>query len=94
MTDFYPLTHVIEFAFVFLCEGVKAHIRFTYSLLKAHKKLILQTQMPVCMMQDIVAQSKGGVVPYSDYLHYATKFKMGSADSYKFSSQADSSELV
>ena len=83
LTDFLSLEHMLDFTMIFLCEGVKALLRYTYAILKSNKKFVLEQTEP----RSILANLRQRSLIYTsaaDLPVFAAKFKIGAARKHKY----------
>jgi len=50
LTDFLTLEHSLDFMMVFLCEGVKSMVRYTYAIIKCHKEFLITYEDPTTVL--------------------------------------------
>ena len=58
MSDFLPLSSLIDAVFIYLIEGIKAVYRMTYSITKLHKNYIKTISDPAHFISKLSDHSK------------------------------------
>lgn len=88
LTDFLPLSSLLDILLIFLVEGVKSLFRMTYAISKLHKDKIKTFKDRETFISSLGVHSKS-VMPnsHSLFLKLAFKYPLGSASKVRFSQQ-------
>lgn len=88
MSDYLPLSSLIDAVFIYLVEGIKAVYRMTYSITKIHKNYIKTISDPAHFIEKLGERSKQ-VIPkcHGQFLRFAFRYPLGTARRHKFSQQ-------
>jgi len=83
LTEFLSLDNLLDFLMIYLSEGYKSIIRFTYSILKNHKGF-LKAQTDASTVLPLYVEVCQNKTDIDLLIKYAFKINIGSAKQYAF----------
>jgi hypothetical protein len=88
LTDYLPLSSLIDFLIIFLTNGMKSLYRMAYAITKVNKDFIKRLQRDSHWIATLGEHSRK-VMPtlHGQLIYYAFKYPLGSARQHKLSQQ-------
>jgi len=94
MTDYLPMSSMLDYLMIFLTNGIKSIYRMTYAITKLHKEFIKKIPKGEDFISQLAGYSRKMMPQYHEqFLRYAFKYPIGSARRHKLSQQEVSAML-